>query len=67
MITKDTKIGEILQQYGRAAADILVKNGMHCVGCPSSQFESLEDACMVHGMDFNNVLKDLNNAFGDEK
>ena len=59
MITKETTIGEILT-YGRAAADVLIGNGMHCVGCPSAQNESIEDACRVHGMDVEKVLKELN-------
>ena len=36
--------------------------GMHCLGCPSSQMESLEEACMVHGLDVDEVLEFLNDA-----
>ena len=49
-ITKQTLIGEMLQMDMGIAA-ILMAAGMHCVGCPSSAMESLEEACMVHGMD----------------
>lgn len=59
MITKEMMIGEILQ-VKEDAAMILMSNGMGCVGCPSSQMESLEQAAMVHGMDVNNLLADLN-------
>lgn len=59
MITKEMTIGEILRER-EDAADILVRNGMHCIGCPSSQMESLEDACMVHGMDVTAVIEQLN-------
>lgn len=53
-ITKQTLIGEMLQMDMGIAA-ILMAAGMHCVGCPSSAMESLEEACMVHGMDADQV------------
>ena len=40
-------------------AGILMAGGMHCIGCPSSIGESLEEACMVHGLDVNVVLADI--------
>ena len=54
-ITKETKIGQMLG-YDMGIAYILMQSGMHCVGCPSSTSESLEQACMVHGMDVDKVL-----------
>ena len=58
-VTKDTLIGEILMMdYG--IADILMDAGMHCVGCPASQGESIEEACMVHGMDADSLIKNIN-------
>lgn len=54
-ITKDTLIGEMLEQ-DMGLAYILMQCGMHCVGCPSSVGESLEDACIVHGLDVESVL-----------
>lgn len=59
-ITKDMLIGDILR-IDSNLAPILLEVGMHCLGCPSSQMESLEDACAVHGMDVNIVLEKLNN------
>ncbi|WP_077610378.1 DUF1858 domain-containing protein [Clostridium sp. Marseille-P2415] len=59
MITKEMNIGEILRSNPNAA-EILMGCGMHCLGCPSSQMESLEDACMVHGLDTDAVLDKLN-------
>ena len=56
---KDTKIGEILEKAPEKA-DILLEAGMHCLGCPASQAETLEEACMVHGIDVEEVLKELN-------
>lgn len=57
-ITKATTMGEMLE-YDRGIAVILMQSGMHCVGCPSSIGESLEEACMVHGLDADQVLKDI--------
>ena len=48
-VTKDMIIGDMLAQDMSIAA-ILMSAGMHCIGCPSSQGESLEEACLVHGM-----------------
>lgn len=58
-ITKDMIIGEILQ-VDRGVIPILMNSGMHCLGCPSSQMESLEEACMVHGMDVDALVKQIN-------
>ena len=54
-ITKDTLIGEMLES-DMGIAYILMQCGMHCVVCPSSIGESLEEACAVHGMDVDAVL-----------
>jgi len=59
MITKEMIIGEILQANPDHAR-VLMKAGMHCLGCPSSQMESLEDACAVHGLDIESLLQKLN-------
>ena len=59
-ITKDMTIGEILNiDYDLAGG--LMGGGMYCVGCPSSQGESLEQAAMVHGIDPELLLARLNN------
>lgn len=60
MITKDMVIGEILQKNPKSP-EVLMGIGMHCLGCPSSQAETLEEACMVHGVDVEEVLAKLNN------
>lgn len=54
-ITKDMTIGEILRTNPNIAP-ILMEAGMHCLGCPSAQAESLEEAAMVHGMDINDLM-----------
>lgn len=58
-INKDMKIGELLE-VAPEKAEILMEAGMHCLGCPASQAETLEEACMVHGIDVEEVLKELN-------
>lgn len=58
-VTKDMTIGEILNA-DIAIAPILMQAGMHCIGCPSSQGESLEEASMVHGMDCDALVKAIN-------
>lgn len=58
-ITKEMLLGEILRTKP-GAAEVLMQMGMHCLGCPSSQMESLADACMVHGLDADELLKKLN-------
>lgn len=57
-ITKNTTMGEMLE-FDRGIAVILMNNGMHCVGCPASIGESLEEACMVHGIDCDEVLAQI--------
>lgn len=57
-ITKQTTMGDMLE-FDRGIALILMQSGMHCVGCPSSIGESLEEACMVHGLDADQVLADI--------
>ena len=56
---KETKIGEILEKAPEKA-DILLEIGMHCLGCPASQMETLEEACAVHGIDVEEVIAKLN-------
>ena len=58
-ISKDMTIGELLMM-DRSAGAILMQNGMHCVGCPSAAGETLEEASMVHGMDIDKLLSDIN-------
>ena len=57
-ITKQTTMGEMLN-YDRGIGFILMQCGMHCVGCPSSIHESLEEACAVHGLNADEVLASI--------
>lgn len=58
-ISKDMVIGQMLQMH-EAVAPILMRAGMHCLGCPSAQGESLEEACMVHGIDCDTLVSQIN-------
>ena len=55
MIEKTMTIGSLLEQYPDKA-DILLDAGMHCLGCPSAQAETLEEACAVHGIDVDELV-----------
>ena len=58
-ITKDTIIGEILDM-DQTTAPFFLEMGMHCLGCHSSRGETVEQACMVHGVDADELVKKLN-------
>ena len=58
-VTKSTMIGELLQ-IDENVAPILLNIGMHCLGCPSSQMETIEEAAMVHGIDPDGLVTQIN-------
>ena len=59
-VTKDTIIGDILD-LDQSTAQYFMAMGMHCLGCPSASSESIEQACMVHGIDADKLVDELNN------
>ena len=59
MVNKDMLIGELLEKFPQAAP-VLMSIGMHCLGCPSAQAESLADAAMVHGLDADDLVDKIN-------
>lgn len=59
LINKDMTIGEVLEIDGNLA-DVFMGFGMHCISCPVSQMETVEEACLVHGLECDFVLKKLN-------
>ena len=61
-----TLIGEIVTQYPEAI-EILLSIGMHCLGCPASRNESLEEACMVHGIPAEQVIDAINDKIAENK
>lgn len=56
---RDITIGELLEKAPEKA-EILMDAGMHCLGCPASQAETLEEACDVHGIDVDELLEKIN-------
>ena len=58
-VAKDTMIGELLQ-IDTNIAPILFGIGMHCLGCPASQMETIEEAAMVHGINPQDLVDEIN-------
>lgn len=65
-VTKDTMIGELLS-IDAGVAPILLSIGMHCLGCPSSQMETIEEAAMVHGIDADELVGKINDFLAGNK
>ena len=65
-ITKDTVIGDILE-IDVELARFLFEIGMHCVGCPSARAETLEEACAVHGVNPDELVKNMNDYLTSKK
>ena len=63
-VSKDMLIGQLLQ-IDANIAPILMRAGMHCLGCPSSKMESLEEAAMVHGLDADVLVNQINDFLGE--
>ena len=64
-VDKNMTIGEVLS-LDINTARIFFQHGMHCVGCPASVGESVEEASMVHGLDADSLVKDLNAYFAEK-
>ena len=58
-VDKDMLIGDLLEAHQGVAA-VLFRAGMHCVGCPSSAGETLEEAGMIHGLDVDEIVDEIN-------
>ena len=65
-ITPDMIIADVLK-LDRGTIPIFLNNGLHCLGCPSASGESIEDACAIHGLDANKLVKELNEFFDNKK
>ena len=63
-VTKDTKIGELLM-INADVAPILLSIGMHCLGCPASQGETIEEAAMVHGVNADELVNAINQKLAE--
>ena len=66
IITKDTIIGDILDECAEKTAPYFLEMGMHCLGCPSARGETIEQACMVHGVNADELVAKIN-AFLENK
>ncbi len=64
-VGKDILIGELLQ-INAGVVPILMEAGMHCVGCPASQGESIEEAALVHGINPDELVEQINNFLADK-
>ena len=64
MITKEDTIGKIIDMHPETA-DVFMAHGMHCLSCPMSRNESIEQACAVHGLDCDALVEDLNDTVGE--
>ncbi len=65
-VTKDTLIGDILD-FDVETAQFFFEIGMHCLGCPHSRGESIEDACIVHGTDADALVNKINEFLSSKK
>ena len=65
-ITKDTIIGDVLD-IDETTVPLFLEIGMHCLGCPASRGETIEQACMVHGVDADALVKKLNDHIAANK
>ncbi len=64
-VTKDMNIGEILDN-ARETAPFFLEMGMHCLGCPSARGETLEQACLVHGVDADGLIEKINKFLSEK-
>lgn len=66
VVTLETIIGDIVD-FDENTADIFLESGMHCIDCPVSRMESVEEACIVHGVDPDELIAKLNSYFESKK
>lgn len=65
-VNEATLVGDIVTQYPESI-EILMEAGMHCLGCPASQAESLADACAVHGLEPAPIIQSLNEKIAQSR
>lgn len=65
-VTKDLTIADVLS-IDRGTVPILMNNGLHCLGCPASQMETLEEAAAVHGIDLDSLLNEINDFLASKE
>lgn len=65
-VTAETIIGDVVD-FDENTAEIFLESGMHCIDCPVSRMESIEEACEVHGVDPDELIEKLNKYFESKK
>lgn len=65
VVTKESLIGDVLD-FDIGTAEYFFEIGMHCLGCPASRGESIEEACFVHGTDCDELVKKINEYLGNK-
>ncbi len=65
-ITSDMIISEVLNM-DKGTVPIFLNNGLYCLGCPSASGESIEDACEIHGLDCDKLIRELNEYLGKKE
>lgn len=65
-ITKDMTFGAVLEKYPEAA-EVFMKYGMHCIGCAIAVSETIEQGAQAHGIDVDEIMKELNKAVKNKK
>ncbi len=64
-VNKESLIGDILD-YDQGTAEFFIEIGMHCLGCPASRGESIEEACAVHGTDADELVSKINKYLSEK-
>ncbi len=65
-ITKDMSIGTVASKYPQTV-EVFLKHGMHCIGCAAASFENIEEGAIAHGINVDELMKDLNAAIKESK
>lgn len=65
-VTKQTLIGEVLD-WNQGTSKYFLEMGMHCLGCPSSRNETIEQACQVHGVNADDLVSQLNSFLSNQQ
>ena len=65
-ITKDMCVGEVLD-LNRDTAPFFLEMGMHCLGCPSARSETVAQACLVHGVNADDLVSKINAFLADKQ
>lgn len=65
-VTKDTIIGDVVME-NQDIAPILMNSGLHCLGCVMATGETIEEACMVHGLDADELVNSINEFLADKE